>query len=119
MTVPRPDDAPLLDSAGRAAGYCRWVALKWARVADGARAVSLSPQGVLPTAEEVAEWRQEASRWVARAEILEWAAQAPAERLEAVLAQLAIEALHGGSEGRHVDAIVAEIRGEAPRRPDA
>lgn len=81
------------------ARYCREVAVLRRRAQETQRIVSVGPAGLYPTAGERAGWGQAAARWDARAELLEWAAAAPAERLTATLTQLVVEGLRDDMEG--------------------
>lgn len=81
------------------ARYCRQVAVLRRRAQETQRIGSVGQTGLYPRAGERAGWGQDAARWEARAELLEWAAAAPGERLAATLIQLAMEGLRDDAEG--------------------
>jgi len=95
------------------ARYCRQVAVLRRRALETQRIVSVGRTGLYPTADERAGWGQAAARWDARAELLEWAAAAPGERLAATLTQLSVEGLRDDVEGWLIRQLVSDIQGHA------
>lgn len=92
------------------ARYCRQVAVLRRRAEEAQRIVSVGRTGLYPPAEERAGWGQDAARWGARADLLEWAAGAPGERLVATLTQLAVEGLRDDMEGWLVRQLVSDLQ---------
>lgn len=95
------------------ARYCRQVAVLRRRARETQRIASVGRTGLYPIAGEWAGWGQDAARWEARAELLEWAAAAPGERLAATLIQLAVEGLRDGMEGWLIRQLVSDLQRHA------
>ncbi len=95
------------------ARYCRQVAVLRRRGQETQRIVSVGRTGLYPTAGERAGWGQDAARWEARAELLEWAAAAPGKRLANTLTQLAVEGLRDDMEGWLIRRLVSDLQRHA------